>query len=60
LLRRLQVDSIDLDQVHAWDPLTPIEEMLSFLDAAVSAGKIRYVGLSNFTGWQRPRRTTSN
>jgi aryl-alcohol dehydrogenase-like predicted oxidoreductase len=51
-LRRLQVDTIDLYQIHAWDPLTPIEEMLSFLDAAVRAGKIRYVGLSNFTGWQ--------
>jgi aryl-alcohol dehydrogenase-like predicted oxidoreductase len=51
-LRRLQVDTIDLYQIHAWDPLTPIEEMLSFLDSAVRSGKIRYVGLSNFTGWQ--------
>ncbi|MFF7331394.1 aldo/keto reductase [Streptomyces sp. NPDC008150] len=51
-LRRLGVDTIDLYQLHAWDPLTPIEETLSFLDAAVRAGKIRYVGLSNFTGWQ--------
>jgi aryl-alcohol dehydrogenase-like predicted oxidoreductase len=51
-LRRLQVDTIDLYQVHAWDPLTPLEETLRFLDDAVSAGKIRYVGLSNFTGWQ--------
>jgi aryl-alcohol dehydrogenase-like predicted oxidoreductase len=38
-------------QVHAWDPLTPIEETLRFLDDAVRAGKIHYVGLSNFTGW---------
>ena len=38
--------------MHAWDPLTPIEETLSFLDSAVRAGKIRYPGLSNFTGWQ--------
>ena len=51
-LRRLSVDAIDLYQVHAWDPLTPIGETLSFLDDAVRAGKIRYIGLSNFTAWQ--------
>jgi len=51
-LRRLGTDTIDLYQLHAWDPLTPIEETLSFLDSAVRAGKIRYAGLSNFTGWQ--------
>jgi aryl-alcohol dehydrogenase (NADP+) len=51
-LRRLGTDAIDLYQLHAWDPLTPVEETLSFLDAAVRAGKIRYVGLSNHTGWQ--------
>ena len=51
-LDRLGVDTIDLYQVHAWDPYTPIEETLTFLDAAVRAGKIHYVGLSNFTGWQ--------
>jgi aryl-alcohol dehydrogenase-like predicted oxidoreductase len=51
-LRRLGVDAIDLYQMHGWDPLTPVEETLSFLDAAVRAGKIHYVGLSNFTGWQ--------
>ncbi len=51
-LRRLQTDSIDLYQVHSHDPLTPIDETLRFLDDAVSAGKINYVGLSNFTGWQ--------
>ena len=51
-LRRLQTDWIDLYQVHAHDPLTPIEETLRFLDDAVRAGKINYVGLSNFTGWQ--------
>ena len=51
-LRRLGVDVIDLYQVHAWDPLTPIEETLGFLDDAVRAGKIRHFGLSNFTGWQ--------
>ncbi len=51
-LDRLRLDTIDLYQVHAYDPLTPIEETLRFLDDAASAGKIRYVGLSNFTGWQ--------
>jgi aryl-alcohol dehydrogenase (NADP+) len=51
-LRRLGTDAIDLYQMHAWDPLTPVEETLSFLDAAVRAGKIRYIGLSNHTGWQ--------
>jgi aryl-alcohol dehydrogenase-like predicted oxidoreductase len=51
-LRRLGVDHVDLYQVHSWDPLTPIEETLRFLDDAVRAGKVSYVGLSNFTGWQ--------
>jgi aryl-alcohol dehydrogenase-like predicted oxidoreductase len=51
-LRRLNLDRIDLYQVHAWDPLTPVEETLRFLDDSVRAGKINYVGLSNFTGWQ--------
>ena len=54
-LRRLQLETIDLYQVHAWDPLTPLEETLRFLDDAVAAGKIRYVGLSNFTAWQLQR-----
>jgi aryl-alcohol dehydrogenase-like predicted oxidoreductase len=51
-LRRLGAEVIDLYQAHAWDPLTPIEETLRFFDDAVRAGKIRYVGVSNFTGWQ--------
>jgi aryl-alcohol dehydrogenase-like predicted oxidoreductase len=51
-LTRLGLENIDLYQLHAWDPLTPIEETLSFLDDAVHAGKINYIGLSNFTGWQ--------
>ena len=51
-LRRLGVESVDLYQVHAFDPLTPLEETLGFLDDAVHAGKISYVGLSNYTGWQ--------
>ena len=51
-LRRLGVESVDLYQLHAFDPLTPVAETLSFLDAAVRAGKVHYIGLSNFTGWQ--------
>jgi aryl-alcohol dehydrogenase-like predicted oxidoreductase len=51
-LRRLGVDHVDLYQLHAWDPVTPLEETLRFLDDAVRAGKIGYPGLSNFTGWQ--------
>jgi aryl-alcohol dehydrogenase-like predicted oxidoreductase len=54
-LRRLNVDRVDLYQVHAYDPLTPLEETLRFLDDAVRAGKVHYVGLSNFTGWQLQR-----
>jgi len=51
-LRRLGVESVDLYQLHAFDPQTPLEETLQVLDDAVQAGKISYVGLSNFTGWQ--------
>ena len=51
-LRRLGVETIDLYQLHGWDPLTPIEETLRFLDDAAQAGKINYVGLSNFLGYQ--------
>ncbi|GIJ66799.1 aldo/keto reductase [Virgisporangium ochraceum] len=51
-LRRLGTDHVDLYQAHAWDPLTPLEETLRFFDDAVRAGKIRYAGVSNFTGWQ--------
>lgn len=51
-LRRLGTETIDLYQMHGWDPLTPVEETLSFLDAAMRAGKIHYIGLSNMTGWQ--------
>ncbi len=54
-LRRLGVDNVDLYQLHAWDPVTPLEETLTVLDDAVRAGKTRYVGLSNFTGWQLQR-----
>ena len=51
-LRRLGVEAIDLYQLHGWDPLTPVEETLRFLDDAARAGKIGYVGLSNFLGYQ--------
>lgn len=51
-LRRLGVDCVDLYQVHSWDPVTPLEETLRTLDDMVTAGKVRYIGLSNFTGWQ--------
>ena len=51
-LRRLGRDQVDLYQMHGWDPITPIEETLSFLDGAVRSGKVNYIGLSNFTGWQ--------
>ena len=54
-LRRLGVDSVDLYQVHAWDPVTPLAETMQALDDMVRAGKVRYIGLSNFTGWQVQR-----
>lgn len=51
-LRRLDTDHIDLFQLHAFDAGTPVEEVLSTLDDLVRAGKIRYLGISNFSGWQ--------
>ena len=51
-LRRLQVDHVDLWQLHAWDPVTPWEEALAAVDAAVASGKVRYAGVSNYSGWQ--------
>ncbi len=51
-LTRLGRASVDLYQCHAWDPLTPLEETLRTLDGFVRAGKTRYYGFSNFTGWQ--------
>jgi aryl-alcohol dehydrogenase-like predicted oxidoreductase len=50
-LRRLGTDYIDLYQLHAFDALTPVEEALGTLDDLVKAGKIRYIGCSNFSGW---------
>ena len=51
-LKRLKTDWIDLYQVHKVDPLTPIEETLRALDDLVSSGKVRYIGSSNYAGWQ--------
>jgi aryl-alcohol dehydrogenase-like predicted oxidoreductase len=51
-LRRLRTDHIDLYQVHEWDGQTPLEETLRALDDLVHAGKVRYVGCSNYAGWQ--------
>jgi aryl-alcohol dehydrogenase-like predicted oxidoreductase len=51
-LRRLNTDWIDLYQLHQPDPLTPIEETVAALDELVTAGKVRYIGHSNFAGWQ--------
>ena len=51
-LRRLETDYIDLYQLHEPDPATPIEETLAALDDLVHSGKVRYLGNSNFAGWQ--------
>lgn len=51
-LRRLGTDYIDLYQVHCWDSATPLKETLSTLTDLVRSGKVRYMGVSNFTGWQ--------
>ena len=51
-LRRLQTDHIDLYQIHEWDGQTPLEETLEALDSLVRSGKVRYVGASNYSGWQ--------
>ena len=51
-LRRLRTDWIDLYQIHGWDPGPQIEETMSALDDCVRAGKVRYLGVSNYTAWQ--------
>jgi aryl-alcohol dehydrogenase-like predicted oxidoreductase len=51
-LARLGTDHVDLWQLHAWDPRTPLEETLAALDIAVTSGRTRYVGISNYNGWQ--------
>lgn len=52
-LKRLQTDWIDLWQLHAWDPVTPWEEALAAVDTAVASGRVRYAGVSNYSGWQQ-------
>jgi aryl-alcohol dehydrogenase-like predicted oxidoreductase len=51
-LKRLQLDHVDLYQLHGWDPLTPLEDVLGTLDDLVRAGKVRYIGLCNMAAWQ--------
>ena len=51
-LRRLQTDYLDLYQIHRWDAETPLEETMQALDDLVRAGKVRYIGASNFDSWQ--------
>jgi aryl-alcohol dehydrogenase-like predicted oxidoreductase len=51
-LKRLKTDVIDLLYMHCWDPITPIEESLQAFDDLVRSGKVRYIGVSNFTAWQ--------
>ncbi|MFF8311791.1 aldo/keto reductase [Streptomyces lydicus] len=57
-LERLGTDYVDLWQLHAFDPHTPLEETLQALDLAVTSGRARYVGLSNFSGWQLAKAAT--
>ncbi|MGP8302924.1 aldo/keto reductase [Streptomyces inhibens] len=57
-LQRLGTDYVDLWQLHAFDPHTPLEETLQALDVAVASGRARYVGLSNFSGWQLAKAAT--
>jgi len=57
-LERLGMDYVDLWQLHAWDDGTPLEETLAACDVAVSSGRVRYVGVSNFTGWQTAQAAT--
>lgn len=54
-LQRLGTDHVDIWQIAQWDPLSPLEDTLSALDYAYSSGKARYVGVSNFSGWQSAR-----
>ncbi|THA27208.1 aldo/keto reductase [Streptomyces sp. RKND-216] len=57
-LERLGTDHVDLWQLHAFDPLTPLDETLQALDIAVTSGRARYAGLSNFSGWQLAKAAT--
>jgi len=57
-LSRLETDYLDIWQIHSWDTHNPLEDTLSALDYAYSSGKARYVGVSNFSGWQSARAIT--
>jgi len=57
-LQRLRTDHVDLFQVHTWSYLTELDETLAALDAAVTSGRTRYVGVSNYAGWQTARAAT--
>ncbi|CAM5588099.1 aldo/keto reductase [Streptomyces abikoensis] len=57
-LERLGTDHVDLWQIHAFDPHTPVEETLQAIDIAVTSGRARYAGVSNFCGWQLARAAT--
>jgi len=51
-LRRLRRNHVDIWYLHAWDPLTPLEETLSVCQSVIASGKVRYIGISNYSGWQ--------
>ena len=57
-LNRLGSDFVDIWQIHAWDPYTPLDETLAALDYAYTTGRARYVGVSNYVGWQLARAVT--
>jgi len=57
-LARLATDYVDIWQIHAWDPFTPLDETLAALDYAYTTGRARYVGVSNYSGWQLARAST--
>jgi aryl-alcohol dehydrogenase-like predicted oxidoreductase len=57
-LARLGTDFVDIWQIHTWDELTPLDDTLSALDYAYTTGRARYVGISNFSGWQLARAAT--
>ena len=59
-LKRLKTSYIDLLYVHVWDAGTLVEETLTALNDLIKAGKVRYIGASNFTGWQVYQRRTSS
>jgi aryl-alcohol dehydrogenase-like predicted oxidoreductase len=57
-LARLGTDFVDIWQIHAWDDATPLDDTLSALDYAYTTGRARYVGISNYSGWQIARAAT--